>query len=134
MDTINKMEFSEWINKKFMTWRGDSRRTISEFAAMIGVSQPLMSKWMKRDGPIPTSKQAIDAIAAVYPDVYEVLGLSRPKEKSIDEKYEELLSILDELTDDRREDVLRYARSVLGANEKSSTERKTKPRAGTASA
>jgi transcriptional regulator with XRE-family HTH domain len=133
-----EMEFWEWMTQKYIDWRGNAvghERTISEFAKKLGVSQSLMSQWMKRGGKVPNSAKHINSLIEEYgSEVYDVLGLPRPKEKSTDEKYEELLSILDELTDDRREDVLRYARSVLGGNEKSSTERKTKPRTGTASA
>lgn len=46
---IRKMEFKDWITKKYLDWRGDAigrDRSIKKFSDFIGVSQPLMSRWM----------------------------------------------------------------------------------------
>lgn len=40
------MKFWEWMNQKYIDWRGDSRKTISEFAQYVGVAQSVMSKCM----------------------------------------------------------------------------------------
>jgi len=74
------MEFWEWITKKYIEWRGDSRATISEFAKYIGVTQPVMSDWMKRNGKIPSTK-SVGKIAKKYPDIYEILELPSPVEQ-----------------------------------------------------
>lgn len=76
------MNFSEWITKKYIEWRGDAvgnKRSISDFARTIGISQPLLSKWMASDGSVPTSPKAINRLVDFFGDeVYEVLGLPVP--------------------------------------------------------
>jgi transcriptional regulator with XRE-family HTH domain len=129
------MEFREWMNKKYIEWRGDSRGTISEFAEYIGVRQPVMSKWMNKGGTMPDASSLAKIASKFGVEVYDVLGLPRPMDSmTSQEKYRELLSILDELPEDRREKVIKYARAVLMENEASSTDRKTKPRPGTSTA
>jgi transcriptional regulator with XRE-family HTH domain len=114
------VSFHEWIMKKYVAWRGDAvgnERSITEFASYIGVSQQLMSNWMKPGGNVPKSKKSIDALARVYGlEVYDVLGLQRPDPfgeiealaraaKTPEEKAtirEKLLTILDVLGHERK--------------------------------
>lgn len=43
---------------------------------MMGVSQSLMTQWMKKGGKVPKSQKNITALYNVYgPEVYDVLGL-----------------------------------------------------------
>lgn len=72
------MDFSDWLNKKFVEYRGDTRRTISDFAAYIGVRQPVMSNWMKKGGNTPKNVNLLKIAKALGPEVYDVLGLPRP--------------------------------------------------------
>lgn len=75
------MNFSEWITKKYIEWRGDSvghDRSITDFAKSVGVSQSLMSHWMNGDRA-PSSHKTISKLGAIYPEVYEVLGIDRPQ-------------------------------------------------------
>jgi hypothetical protein len=75
------MKFNDWITKKYIEWRGDAvgnARTITDFSEWIGVSQSVMSYWMKRDGKIPRTQKLISKIAERYPEVYDVLGLTPP--------------------------------------------------------
>jgi len=75
------MIFSDWIQKKYVEWRGDAignDRSITEFAAMLGVPQSLMSQWMKKGGKTPRHHKYITALAKLGSDVYDVLGLPRP--------------------------------------------------------
>jgi hypothetical protein len=76
------MDFSEWILRKYLNWRGDSignDKSITQFAKIIGVSQSLMTQWMKKGGKVPSSQKYITALANVYGDeVYTVLGLPVP--------------------------------------------------------
>lgn len=81
------MEFSNWIEGKFLNWRNEKIRkhgkgtSVAEFARQFGVSQQLMSKWMEKDGPKPTHAKHISSLAAVYGnEVYEVLGMDPPSE------------------------------------------------------
>ena len=72
---INSMTFSEWLEQKFVEWRGSRRRGVSidAFAKSLGVSQPTMSKWLA--GQKMPGREAIAKIAKVYPDVYDILNL-----------------------------------------------------------
>lgn len=77
------MEFSEWISKKYAEWRGDAfgnDRSVSQFAALLGVKQVSLSEWMNGKYA-PKSQQHINRIAVYYPDVYEVLGLDPPPDE-----------------------------------------------------
>ena len=75
------MEFSDWINAKFMDWCGKRRRTVTEFADYLGVKQPSVSKWMKKGGPTPDMASTLKLAARFGPEVYDVLGLVRPDEE-----------------------------------------------------
>jgi hypothetical protein len=72
------MEFSDWMNQQFITWRGKTRRTVTEFAAFIGVKQQVMSSWMKPDGKAPNASSLAKIAAKLGLEVYDVLGLPRP--------------------------------------------------------
>lgn len=76
------MDFHEWMTQKYIDWRGQvvgHSGSVTEFARLFGVSQPLMSDWLKKGGIIPRSQKAISALVKVYGfEVYEVLGLPRP--------------------------------------------------------
>ena len=74
------MEFSDWINAQFMKWQGNRRRTITEFAAYLGVKQPALSMWMKLEkGSKPDYKNAAKVAEKLGPEIWDVLGLSRPE-------------------------------------------------------
>lgn len=82
MSIIYVVEFAEWIEAKFLEWRKDryGRGTsVAEFAKQFGVSQQLMSDWMKKGGKKPRTAKYINALAAIYGnEVYAVLGLTPP--------------------------------------------------------
>ena len=82
LSIINMMEFSDWITKKFLEWRGDrfgQSASIAEFAKLFSASHQLVSEWMKKSGKVPTSVKYITALVNVYgEEVYGVLGLPRP--------------------------------------------------------
>lgn len=81
MVIINQMEFNDWLNAQFMKWQGDHRRTITEFAAYLGVKQPALTMWLKDKNPSrPDYKNAIKLAAKLGPEVYEVLGMIRPED------------------------------------------------------
>ncbi len=74
------MEFSEWMNKKYIAWRGDSRGTISEFAEFVGVKQQVMSSWMKHGGNAPNASSLAKIASKYGGEVYTVLGLPHPSQ------------------------------------------------------
>jgi transcriptional regulator with XRE-family HTH domain len=88
----------EYINKAFYKFRGNSRRTISEFAALFGVSQGQMSAYMKRGGKIPRDVKIIDKFVQVLgPEVYSILGYPIPASpESLEIFPEPLRSALEE--------------------------------------
>ncbi len=78
-------DFSEWITKKYIDWRGNSignDRSISKFAEMLGIRQNVVSAWMQKNGKTPTSQKNINALISHFGiEVYDVLGLSRPSDE-----------------------------------------------------
>ena len=77
------MDFHEWINKKFIEWRGPltlrEGGSQEKYAEWIGVSSQLMTDWLKRDGKIPKHQKTITKLVDKYgPKVYDVLGLTQP--------------------------------------------------------
>jgi hypothetical protein len=76
---IKPMAFSDWINQKYIEWRGTTRGTVTEFAEdYIGVKQSIMSQWMRPNGKKPNAK-SIGILAQRYPEVYDILDLPRPR-------------------------------------------------------
>ncbi len=90
------MEFSEWITRKYIEWRGDAigqDRSITEFATTLHVSQSLMTQWMKKGGKKPRNQETITKLLNVFGnEVYEVLGFPKPdyEEVNISSLPEEL--------------------------------------------
>lgn len=76
------MEFSDWITKKYIEWRGDAigqERSITKFAEMLEVPQSLMTQWLKKGGKVPTSQKYISKLIKYYGvEAYDALGISRP--------------------------------------------------------
>lgn len=72
------MTFPDYLEKKYIEWQlQEGRKTIIDFAAYIGVSQPLLSQWMsgkKRPG-VNNIKMLADIFGL---DVYDALGIQRP--------------------------------------------------------
>lgn len=113
MNTITLVEFHNWITRKYVEWRGSAighERSISEFAEYIGVSQQLMSGWMKPGGMVPRSQKSINKLVAVYgaAEVYEALGLDAPKSQD-----EELRQIPPELREQFIQDRKEFIRQWL---------------------
>lgn len=82
MDKINQMEFWEWITDKYVQWRGDAvghDRSITDYASWIGVSQSLMTQWMKRNGKNPKSQKSITKLADKYPEIYDLFKFEKPR-------------------------------------------------------
>mgnify|MGYP001466675499 CR=1 FL=1 len=66
---IKPMTFAEWLERKYVEWRGTRMRGISldAFARYLGVSQATMSRWLA--GQKMPSREAIAKMAKVYPDL-----------------------------------------------------------------
>lgn len=80
-NTEIKLRWSSFINEAYINFRGDTRKTIAQFAEAIGVSRPLLSQWMSKNTKIPTSQENINKLYLYFgPIIYDVLGLARPDE------------------------------------------------------
>jgi hypothetical protein len=77
------MEFYNWMTRKYLEWRGDAigrEKSITQFAKYIGVSQQLMTEWLREGGNIPRDKKKINKLVEKYGDeVFVVLGLVTPE-------------------------------------------------------
>ncbi|KAF0106086.1 MAG: hypothetical protein FD147_2598, partial [Chloroflexi bacterium] len=81
------MDFSDWITKKYIEWRGDAigqERSITKFAEMLKVPQSLMTQWLKKGGKVPTSQKYISLLVKEYGvEAYDILGIPRPTEEDV---------------------------------------------------
>lgn len=69
----------EFINQKYFDWRGNTRKTISEFADWLGMPQGQLSQYMRKGGRIPTGQTVINRLSRRYgAEIYEVLGIPVP--------------------------------------------------------
>ena len=90
------VEFSEWITRKYIEYRGNAighERTVREFAEdYIGISQPLMSDWMKRGGKVPRAQMTINKLVNKYGmEVYRILKINPPDPlKLLQEEFDSL--------------------------------------------
>jgi transcriptional regulator with XRE-family HTH domain len=71
-------KFSDWMTKKYIEWRGDTRRTVTDFADYVGVSQQTLSQWLNKDDVVPQAKNVTVLADRFGPEIYEVLGLPVP--------------------------------------------------------
>jgi transcriptional regulator with XRE-family HTH domain len=74
------MEFKEWIFKKYLDWQAEIgvRKSMSEFANYLGVSQQTISVWMNGRGT-PSGKNVYKLGAQLGWELYDMLGLPRPE-------------------------------------------------------
>jgi hypothetical protein len=80
----NREKWYEYINRKYIDWRGDTRKTISEFAEWLDFSQGQLSQYMRRGGRIPAGQTVINRFARRFGvEVYEVLEISVPDDSML---------------------------------------------------
>jgi transcriptional regulator with XRE-family HTH domain len=73
------MTFPEFLEKKYLEWqlKEEGRKTIVQFAAYIGVSQPILSMWL--NGKKRPGVENIKLLADIFGfEVYDALGIKRP--------------------------------------------------------
>lgn len=108
------MEFSEWITRKYILWRGDTigrEGSVSEYAAYLGVAQQLVSEWMQKGGSRPAKQTSIAKLADKYGvEVFDVLGIELSEEER--EMWEFRL-ILKALTPEERAELKRQGYRML---------------------
>ena len=98
-------DWYEYINHEYYAFRGESRKTISDFAEWFDLPQGQLSQYMKKGGRVPLGLTVINKfVKRLGPKVYEVLEVSIP-ETPIDFLPEPLRSISREV----RETMAKYA-------------------------
>jgi predicted transcriptional regulator len=109
---MSSSEWSAWINRKYVEWRGDSRATVSEFAAFLGVSQATVSAWINGTRGVPTSQKIIAAVGKKFPEVYDIVSnLFGIPNLSPSEK--EALALLNKLPSEKRKAFLKTLRDQI---------------------
>jgi hypothetical protein len=83
------MKFNDYLTQKYVEWRGDAigrEKSLKDFAEWIGVSNQLLTYWMRQNGKIPKHKRTIDKLIAKFgPEIYNPLGLARPDTIPLDQ-------------------------------------------------
>jgi len=83
------MKFNDYLTQKYVDWRGDAigrERSLKDFADWIGVSNQLLTYWMRLNGKIPKYKKNIDKLVTKFgPEIYDLLGLARPDTIPLDQ-------------------------------------------------
>jgi len=68
------MNFADFLNRKFFEWQArDGRKTVEEFANLIGASQPIVSMWMN-GSRLPGAKYRKQIIEVFGDEAAELLG------------------------------------------------------------
>jgi transcriptional regulator with XRE-family HTH domain len=73
-------DFGKWLTGKYLVWQVElgERKTLTEFAEYLGVSQSTVSAWMLGDHK-PKSSQNVARLADKFGyEVYDLLGLPQP--------------------------------------------------------
>lgn len=94
--------FSKWLELQYINWMAQSgtRKTLTEFSKWLGISQPLINRYMS--GQVIPSEENVHKIAAhLGPEVYDLLGLARP-----DENIQRITHLWDKLSDKQKKYVL----------------------------
>lgn len=73
------MDFRQFLEMKFLEWQKESggRKTVSEFAAYLGVSQQSVSNWWN-NLRIPQGENVDKIAKKLGIEVYDILGIDRP--------------------------------------------------------
>ena len=132
LNMVDAIDFADWLEEQMKTHNVNQ----SQLAGRGGITRSAINKLLSRQQREPGTEM-LKAIAKglnVPPEIVLRAAGLLPPERTVKEKYEELLQILDQLSEEGQEEIIDYARYRLGKNEKASKERKTQPRTGTASA
>jgi hypothetical protein len=74
----------EYINQKFFDWRGNTRKTISEFADWLEMPQGQLSQYMRKGGRVPTGQTVIERFVRRFGiEVYEILEIPVPRDSTL---------------------------------------------------
>jgi transcriptional regulator with XRE-family HTH domain len=110
---MSMSKISDWMNDAFLKWQTSHgrRKTISEFANHVGVSQPLMSNYL--NGTRTPSGENVDKIADVLGDeIYRILELQPP-----DPNLQIIKRIWETLSESQQEQLRNQAENYAGQKE-----------------
>lgn len=73
------MEFSQWLFHKYLDWQAElgQRKSVTAFAAYVGVSQPQMTAYLK-GAYLPKGENLGKMAVVLGVEVYDVMGIPRP--------------------------------------------------------
>lgn len=72
-------KWTEFINKAYIEFRGDTRKTISDFADWLDLPQGQLSQYMRTGGKVPRSQSVVGKFVKRYGNtIYDVLGFPVP--------------------------------------------------------
>ena len=111
---MTNTNIATWLESKYIEWISVSgeRRTISEFAAWLDISQSLLSRYM--NGTRTPSRKNTDKIAArLGPEIYDLLGLQRP-----DPLLQRLQTQWHLLTDEELGEITRIIENAVDRNKR----------------
>lgn len=71
------MKLSDWLETQYLLWKGDSKKTYTDFAVYLDVPNTSLSNWLNSG-----TKMRADTVSKIArklgPEIYDVLGLDRP--------------------------------------------------------
>jgi len=110
------MTFSDFLEQQFLAWqqKAGKRKSLEQFAAYLGVSQPLLSLWMS--GRRKPGSENIGLLAELFgPEIYDALALPRP-----DPDLQTLSRLWPRLPEATRHAIREQAEKYVTQNEQSS--------------
>lgn len=96
------MDIKEFLFKKFLTWQDQEgqRRTVTEWAKYLDVPQASLSSWMS-GVYFPKGSNLGKLAAKLGPEIYDILGMTRPRDYGdLSPKKRELLERLESASDE----------------------------------
>ena len=109
------MAFKEWIFQEYVKWQAaeGQPRTVTDFAAYLGVAHPAMQAWMKGRYKPKSVLNVAKLADKLGLEVYEVLGMPRSKKAQLEEGIVWIARAMAELPQEWREPVVQVLREVI---------------------
>ena len=113
---IDQLPFSEWLEQKYLEFQIEQGRrvTLGEFAEALGISQGLLSHYLKgiRKPRISTVHKLADVLG---PEIYTILGYQRP-----DVRLQYISANWDKLTQEQQDQLVDKMKEQVEAFEANS--------------
>lgn len=110
---IDQLPFSEWLEQKYLEYQiQQSRRvTLGEFAEALGISQGLLSHYLKgiRKPRISTVHKLAEVLG---PEIYTILGYQRP-----DIRLQYISANWDKLSQDQQDNLIDHMKDQVAKYE-----------------